>query len=422
MFFQLFLIFCAFLPFQFALNPAPGIDLAVIRIIIPLLFLYVLFLLIKDEKKILSRKGITCLIAAFLLLAAFSLFFSDKLSWSYRKLLFLFSIFPVYLVSIGAFSLKKNTRKVLIALVFGASATALLAIIQFVTQFFIGIDSVYGFFAKHAAPFFLGNSFSEAVLTHSSWLVNSAGTTYMRAFAFFPDPHMFSYYLGMLLPFSIALWITSSSHKKLFFTLSVLLIVADMLSFTRGGYVALISGCLVALPLVPKQAVKKLAFAATFLFIMFFAVPHSPVSQRFVSSFDPIEGSNATRMENWLQALSVIANNPAGTGIGTYSLAIDPDAAYRTPIYAHNLYLDIAAELGIFAAIIFIAILWLAFNSFRKAGKREPFFIAGASSITIFAVHSIVETPLYSVHVLTLFLIIVALAATLKKYEKNNNN
>ncbi len=111
-----------------------------------------------------------------------------------------------------------------------------------------------------------------------------------------------------------------------------------------------------------------------------------------------------------------------GIGIGNYSLAINPNVAYRTPIYAHNLYLDIAAELGVAAVAIFIAILYLTFSNFIKAGKENALFVAGISSMTIFAVHSLVETPLYSVHVLTLFLIIAAFAAASQKYEKTADN
>jgi O-antigen ligase len=422
MFSRIFLIFCAFLPFQFALNPTEEIDLAVVRMIVLLFFAAIVCLAILERKTDVFRKDkMSILIVAFLLLAAISFFFSQDISRSLRKMLFLLSLFPVYFVALFFFSQKENTRKILAALVFGASLAAFVAIVQFAAQFFVGIDSVYAFFAKQAS-FFLGNSFSKTVLAHPSWLVNSSGITYMRAFAFFPDPHMFSYYMGMLIPFSIALWTTSSSYKKLFFVSSSLLIIADILSFTRGSYVALISGCLMALPFATKHAAKRLIFAATFLSILFFAIPHSPISQRFASSFNPDEGSNTERMNNWQQALSIIVANPMGIGIGNYSLAINPNVAYRTPIYAHNLYLDIAAELGVAAVAIFIAILYLTFSNFIKAGKENALFVAGISSMTIFAVHSLVETPLYSVHVLTLFLIIAAFAAASQKYEKTADN
>lgn len=442
---SLFLLFCALLPFQFALNPTEGVDLAIARIVVPVLFLLIFCDMAKKRPGVLKDK-MAWLIIVFLFLASASLFFSHEFSWSLRKLLFLLTIFPVYFIANHLLS-RENFRKIMSALVLGSSALAVLGIIQFLMQFVIGIDPLYDFLAKCSAPIFLGDSFSQAVLAHPSWLVSSSGTTYMRAFAIFPDPHMFSYYLEMLLPFSIALWATSLPphkqspantpvlhklscwqggmfRKKLFLSSSLLLTAALIFSFTRGSYIALILGSFAIIPLVPKEAAKKLLLAAAFLFLIFIAIPHNPVSQRFISSFDPSEGSNAGRIQNWQQAARLIISNPLGVGIGMYPLSIEPGSDYRTPVYAHNLFLDVAAELGVFAAIILTMILSLAFARFARAGKNDPFFFAGASSIAIFSAHSLVETPLYSVHVLILLLIILASSSMSQKqeYEKVSDN
>ena len=148
---------------------------------------------------------------------------------------------------------------------------------------------------------------------------------------------------------------------------------------------------------------------------LFILVPHNPVSGRFMSSFDTQEGSNQARISNWRQALNIIASHPFGTGIGTYSLEIDPSATYREPIYAHDLYLDIAAELGIISVFVFIIILCFSFKNFWEAGKKKSFFIAGVASITVFGVHSLVESPLYSIHILIVFLIIIALGSAIEQ-------
>ena len=275
------------------------------------------------------------------------------------------------------------------------------------------------FLAKNVAPFFLGNSFSKEVLAYPSWLVNSGGATYMRAIAIFPDPHMFSYYLEMLAPWSIALWATTTSHKKLFFFSSFLIILADIFTFTRGSYIAIIFAALIILPLVPKNVIKKLV-AGILMFVCLFALtPHNPVAGRFMSSFDTQEGSNQARISNWQQALNIIWNHPLGVGIGMYSLVVNPDADYREPIYAHNLYFDIAAELGIPAVTIFVFLLFMVFKNFWISAKKQPFLIAGVCSITAFSIHSLAESPLYSIHVLSLFLIIIALGAVVIPYEKN---
>jgi putative inorganic carbon (HCO3(-)) transporter len=306
-----------------------------------------------------------------------------------------------------------------IALVGGAAALAMFSLFQFIAQFIFGIDPVYAFLAHYITPFFLGNSFSQTVLSYPSWLVNANGVTYMRATAMFPDPHMLSYYFGILIPWSIALWSTSKKHSLFFFFASVALILADIATFTRGGYLALIAGALIVLPLVSRKSIIKIIIAAFTLFFLFTLAPHSPVAGRLTSSFDITEGSNQGRISNWKQALPIIAKHPLGVGIGMYSLTVNPEADYREPIYAHNLYLDIAAELGIAATLVFILILLFTFFSFWRAAQEQPFFAAGVSSVTVLAVHSLVETPLYSVHILSLICILIAMGVTVKHYEKN---
>ncbi|HOW60516.1 MAG TPA: O-antigen ligase family protein [Candidatus Moranbacteria bacterium] len=417
MFYKIFLIFCAFLPFQFALNPLEGVDLAVSRIIIPLLFIFWIIISIKNKYPLIIKNKITYSLVLFALLAVISLCFSQKISWSLKKLMFLFSLMPVYFIAAHLFYEKYRQRKIIIALVAGAGIISLFGLFQFASQFIFGIDFVYSFLAEKIAPFFLGNSFSKEVLSYPSWLVNSDGSTYMRTIANFPDPHMFSYYLEMLMPWSLVLWATATKYKKAFLLIFVSILLADIFTFTRGSYVAIIAGTLTTLPLVSRRVVKKLLAGVLFFVLLIMLVPHNPVAGRLISTFDVQEGSNKARISNWQQALEIITEKPLGVGIGAYSLEIKPDADYREPIYAHNLYLDIASELGVLATGVFLFLLLYVFIVFWKNAKKNPFFIAGVASITIFSIHSLFENPLFSVHVLILFFIIIALSSAVEKYE-----
>ncbi len=410
------IFFCIFLPFQFALNPAVGFDLAIVRVIIPFIFLLYVFTIINSKQSPIKQDEIAHLLVAFLLMALFSLFFSDKIFWSLRKLAFLFSIIPIYFVVAYNLNSMRKQYAAISALIFSATILAMISVTQFFAQFIFGIDTVYAFLANHITPIFLGNTFSGTILTYPSWLVNANGATYMRAVAIFPDPHMLSYYFGILIPWSVVMWQTSKKNSTLFFLSFILLVIADICTFTRGGYIALIAGSLIILPLVSKKTALKMLLASVVLVLLFLFIPHGPVTGRLASSFDVKEGSNQGRILNWKQALPIIASHPMGVGIGMYSLAIKPDADYRDPIYAHNLYLDIAAELGIIAMIIFILILFRSLTFFWIISRKQPFYIAGVASITIFAVHSLVETPLYSVHILSLICIIIGLSISAKKY------
>ena len=409
---KIIFFFCIFLPFQFALDPYPGVDLAVARVLSIVIFLIWLF---QKKFRIDFKKyqdTVSVLFFLFLVVATFSIFLSPNIGWSLRKLAFLFSFAPLYFVLRDIGRDKRIRESIIRGLLWGAGGVALIGLGQFFSQFIFGIDPVYSFWGRWISPFFLGKTFSQTVLAYPSWLVSSNGKTYLRAFATFPDPHMFSYYLGMLLPWSILLACTNTKKKEraLFTAISVLLLLADLFSFTRGGYIALFFGGLAALPLVKKNIAIILFSGMTVLLALFFFVPNNPVGPRLSSSFDVTEGSNQGRISNWQQALNVITSHPLGTGIGAYSLSVDPSANYREPIYAHDLYLDITAELGILGIILFAALLIKALVCFWNGSKNNPFWIAGFSSLSIFCVHSFVESPLYSVQVLPLLLCMLALS------------
>lgn len=401
---KLLLFFCLFLPFQFALSPQVGVDLAVGRVLALVIFGLWLWTGLKNKTLPVPANLQTWLLGTFLFFCVFSLAFSHNLVWSVRKLLFLLSFFPLYLVVAAN---KIDSQKIIKFLVYGASLAASIGIAQFLSQFIFGLENIL-FLWRKLAVFFLGGAFSQAVLEYSSWLVNLSGRTVFRAVAFFPDPHMFSLYLGMCLPFALGLYF--SARKKIFLFFSVLILLADLLTFSRGGYLGLLTGLVLAIlfswkKIRPKQ--QKIIIALVILCLIFIILP-SPISQRFFSSFNAGEGSNAGRLETWQESLRVIENNPLGVGLGNYSLEIKPSANYREPIYSHNLYFDIAAETGILNALLWITLLLTAILAFLRSARAQIFYLSGAVSLLIFVVHSIFETALFSVHILPLLIIILA--------------
>lgn len=416
MFFYLILILFIYLPFQIALNPTGGIDLASVRILIPAYFLAWLFVSLKNKKLIVFSNSTTALFLSFLFFATFSMFFAQNLIWSLRKLLFLLSIVPVYFFLPTILDNFEKIKKAISFLVYGGALLALIGIIQFLSQFIFGIDRIYRFWAKYIIALFLGNSFSQAVLTYPSWLVNISGKNYLRATSVFPDPHMLAYYLGMLLPWSIALYFYATEKKQFFLYTSSMIFVADLLTFSRGGYLGLLFAFILVLPLIYRKIGKKILLAPLLL-LFIFLYPQNPITSRFSSSLDLQDGSNKGRIELWQQTIQIIKERPLGVGLGNYSLEIKPTADYRDPIYAHSLYLDIAAELGIFALLAWLAFSFSILQNFLKKSLQNKFYLAGFFSMIIYLTHSLVENPLFSVHIFTLLLIIAAIS-TIKTYAK----
>lgn len=417
MIFSLLLLFLIYIPFQIALNPATGIDLASLRVFSLLLALLWLFSGLKNKKLLIPFKIQTFLIFAFLGISIFSFIYSWNIQWSLRKLLFWLSFFPLYLI---VYSLVDNFiryKKVISCLVWGAGLSASIGIFQFSLQFFLGLSNSIKLWGD-LSTVFLGNAFGKAVSENSSWLVGISGKDYFRAVSFFPDPHMFSFYLGLSLPWAMALFLSSTKKisRFIFLAFFLLILIADILTFSRGGYLGLFAGLVLVLIILTKRFPLKTKLIALFILIILFGttlVFFGPARQRLLSSLNFSEGSNMERIAIWQQSYSVISQNWfMGVGLGNYALAIKPSADYREPIYSHNLYMDLAAETGILNAFIWIGIIVFSFIGYWKKSRKNNFYLAGMISLTIFSFHALVESPLFSVQVLPLIIIIISLSLT----------
>ena len=418
--YNLLLFLAAYLPFQIALNPSEGIDLASVRVLVLLAFLVWLAEGLRNKKLIIKKNIQTGLVASFLFLNLLSAVVAKNSDWSARKLLFLFSIFPLYFVTVAVINNKERIIRLGKALVFSGAAVAFFGLVQFFSQFIFGLERVYKFWASYVIVPFLGKTFSQAVLQNPSWLVNISGKTYLRATATFPDPHMLSFFLGLIIPIALAL-LLMEKRKFFYGLLLAALLICDALTFSRGGYLGLFAGSL-ATGIFYWNKIQKNhkillgGLAAVFLLVLL--IPN-PVSKRYLSSFNLKEGSNKGRIETWRQAVGVVANHPiTGVGIGNYPLEIKPTASYREPIYAHNTYLDIAAETGALNALVWIGLLISATVAFLKKSKEDILFSSLAISLVIFSAHSLVETAIYSPVVLSALLIILSFSNI--KSEKEN--
>ncbi len=413
------IIIYIFLGFSFALSPLKGFDLQIIRILIPIVvFLWFFANIIKKEIYI-SRGFISFFFTSIFLWSTISLVYSDVTFWTLRKLIFFYSLAPLFYVLVAKFkSSKFFLEKIIFTLVLGGTLISVVGIIQFCLQFVFSHDSVEAFWMK-LTPFFLGGTFSKSVVMFNSWYVHVAGIDVFRAIAFFPDPHVFSYYTGAILPFPLFLYIKTKQKKWLLSTF--LLLSADLLTFSRGGEIALLAGFLAFLLLsksITSTKLKHFMIIGVITGIFFlFSSGHS-ISERFVSSFNSQDKSVSQRFVLWKQALEVFEKHPIlGVGLGAYSHEIDFLADYRKPIYVHNTYLDILVEVGIIGLFLWAG-LFISVLFYFYLNRDFIFARAGIVSIIIIMTHSLFDTPLFSVH---LFLVLVLLISIASFYEQEKN-
>lgn len=412
---QLFNILCFFiffLPFQFALNVAPGFDVASIRVVILTLFAAVILKSLYKRDFFIPLNLQSICLAAFFLINIFSLFFAQNMEFGLRKILFLASIFPLYfVVSPLALDIVKY-------FIIGGFLASAIALIIFSGQFIIGIDGVLDFYAK-IGPFFWGRSFSESVLNYQSFLVNAGGIDFIRAAGFFPDPHNFALFAG------IVLFLSLPFIKSYFYGLTFLFSGATLiLSFSRGAYMAAIGAIATVFILIKchsspvsqyRAGMIKWVAGVTILGIVFFL---TPIKNRFLDTFSLEDGSNIGRVQIMKDGLNIFKNNFLfGVGIGNAPIYYNEGINYRNPTNSHNTYLEIAIESGIagitvWSALIFGTILQLI--KYLKSPKDEfsqRLAIGLIGALIFFSAHSFFEVFLYSPVNLAALMILLALSS-----------
>jgi len=423
MFKWLFLLII-YLPFQIALNPRPAFDLASLRVFIILLFVVWLAkaLITKSWIGWVCSKNLQSIgLFLFFILAGFSLIGAENVSWGLRKIIFFLSIFLLYFLTVALVDNWLKVKKVIFALTGGAGLIALIGLGQFIAPFVFGLERVYGFWAVNIVPIFSGFNLGAMILAYSSWLVNVDGQVILRAFSLFSDPHMLSFYLGLILPLVVVLLGASKRHLPTFYILYFLLFTVLLLTFTRGAYFAIIVTFLVLAGLFWRYLKAKKIALLLCLSLLIFIIPITSIADRFYSSFDMSDGSNVGRLEMWQQASLAGLEHPwQGVGLGNYSLLVDPNFGYRNPITAHNLYLDIFSEIGIFALIVWLVLIlgtmgqlfWqIRITKGSDFNKGQTIIRIGLiGSLVYFSVHSFFETSIYHPPILALFMIILGLS------------
>jgi putative inorganic carbon (hco3(-)) transporter len=403
------------LPFQFALNAGDNIDLVITRVLVPAIFFMWIVRGLSKKEIWLPNKAETWLIFLFIGTSSFSLILGRDWEMGIRKMMYLLTIFPVYFVAADILRNKDYQVKAVRAIIISGALASITGIIQFALPFLIGLDATLKTW-KSIAPFFLGSYFGKIVTTNPSWLVNISGETKMRAFGFFPDPHTFSFFVS--LSFFVALgylfWERKMSLKIMAVTSAILALLAVMLSFSRGAYLGVLAGA-IAFSIIYLsrygylgKVLIVLGIAAVVLSLLY----SSAISRRLASSFNPKEGSNIERMKNWREAADIILDHPFfGVGLGNYAVTVDPTAEDRSSIYAHNLFLDIAAETGILNALVFFCLILISI--WRNIRNKNMLSLGLMAALVYSLIHGIFDTPTWSPQGMVLLLIMLALGLSL---------
>ncbi|MEK7124860.1 MAG: O-antigen ligase family protein [Patescibacteria group bacterium] len=289
----------------------------------------------------------------------------------------------------------------------------------------------------------------------NTWFAYYGDQLSLRVFSLFPDSHSFPQFVLLGVPAILALSlghiITATTvvsqmirRRARFLIVWVPLgFLIAILSGTRGIWAAsigVVGGAFLLLWKLKKsadhrhtQVFKYLALYLVLFFFLFtvaypiFVSPQFLVAKgnfllfgdRLKSILNFGETSNALRILIWKASLTSIVQHPLlGIGIGNFPVVLGEDLFLaRAGSSAHNIYLQIAAEMGIPALCLVLWLMWqLLATTYRSYLKEnDPILLVYYGSALLYVpwifLYSLTDVALFDERAFLLFVTTVALVA-----------
>ncbi|MFA4934046.1 MAG: O-antigen ligase family protein [Candidatus Omnitrophota bacterium] len=233
----------------------------------------------------------------------------------------------------------------------------------------------------------------------------------------FKNPNALAAYLTCVIPLalSLSLWKWKKAAVRLcLFLITIMLILSSLWALSRGGWLGVVSG-LILIVLVTNRLRLKKVFWPLFLVCYLFFVPLLGLLLFFFQN-----RRDSYRFTLFRGAGRMIREHPfLGKGIGTF---MDYCASYTNSpgiFYAHNCFLQIWAESGVFSLLCFLLFMgYIFYRSIRISlsapGSLGSFALLGLTAGLLgFLVHSFFEVHLYSFQLSFLFWTVLGLTVAL---------
>jgi O-antigen ligase len=223
------------------------------------------------------------------------------------------------------------------------------------------------------------------------------------AAAFDINPNSVAMYLepliGLAAGFSL---FTQGRRRWAVVALLAVLLVAEIVSLSRGGLLALAALVFVGLLSVHNLRFRiTVAIAAVVGSLGIWTVPL--VGSRIAHAIDPVSGTVFGRERIWVATLRMLREHPIfGAGLDSYQTTMAPYRLADTNLvpepYPHNIILTSWTELGLLGLAAFLYLLisltvrpWRALA--RASGLYRPLLWGLGAGFVMIAVHGLVDSP-----------------------------
>lgn len=247
----------------------------------------------------------------------------------------------------------------------------------------------------------------------------------------FENPNVLAEYLIMCIPFAAALFFIRKGWGKKAFAAGIAAVCFAALIFTmsRGAWLGFMIGILVFLLIYSRKTLVLCCFGLLGIPFLPFVLPQS-IIKRFTSIGDVADSSTAYRVHIWEGCVRLIRDFFAGgigVGKGVFSLVYPSYtlAGIESAPHAHNLYLQIIIELGIFGilAFLFAAVvtaqtgfsLYTCESTDDRAKPYKLFSAAALSGLIAVAAQGMTDYIWYNYRVFLMFWLLAGMVSAIRR-------
>lgn len=384
-----------------------------------------------------------CFGIILLFLATLSLLVASDLFAGIKRVIYFMNLAMIFVV---ASSLVSKNRKIFLPIckniLIGTAIILFVGYFQYISTYFIKpVEVFHHWWGEQISEGFYGKKWSEIVMNFgNTWFSYTGGSLKLRMFSTFPDSHSFPLYLLMSLPALFTFFFTRNkagviSEKYEGFALLFFLNLALILSCTRGVWVTVIFPIILWLyAFLQKTRHNKeilwISSSILLIFVLLFPLANSIFSipqfglektsgagdvliKRLKTAASTEEASNLGRIFIWKETFKSVGFHPfLGVGIGNFPIVLSQDVSLaKAGSSAHNLYLNVAAEMGIFALIVFLLFLLEIFlgawKLFIKSEDSRPGLFGILSCLSLLWVlgYSLTDAALFDERAFLMFML-----------------
>lgn len=224
-------------------------------------------------------------------------------------------------------------------------------------------------------------------------------------------------YLNFVLLLAIALLMSvqlKRIYRSALFFIIILLGACFLLTFSRASWLAFLLGLTLML-FLSRRTYMIFSIMCIFILLLFY---FTPSRERALYVFQT-HGTSERFLLLKIGWRMFMENPFLGKGIGTFMNYCSQYTSGLVIRYAHNCYLQILAETGVFALISFLLFVgFLLYKSVKTLRKNFDFLLLGLiSAIFGFLVQSSLDVQFYSLQLATMFWAFLGLLVALIKIE-----